>query len=466
MSYSLSAFFSDPVLRGPTIGCVLMCLGASLMGVILFLKKQALVGEALAHASYPGVVLGVLVAGILGVSSENELKLLLFILTGAFCSSLLGLLLIHILNIKGRVSPDAALCFVLSSFFGIGIAIASEIQFSYTSLYKQIFSYLYGQAATMGDLHILIYALLSAWIVASICLFYKELQLILFDRDYAKSLGLPVKAVEAFVFFLVTLALVVGIRSVGVVLISGMLIAPAAAARQFTHRLSLVFVLAGLFGSISGFLGNYFSVQLTDALALLYPGARIILPTGPMIVLTACFIALAALFLAPERGVLLKRMRVFQFRRRRIVENLLKSWWRFPERQAISWRQLAEQQGISHFYLGLILRGMKKKGLIELSLRQGPSYWVQFLRRLGWDGEVRLTPMGEKKAARIVRLHRLWEVYLVNSIGSRIEQVHASAEEMEHILTPELERELTLLLHDPRQDPHHQPIPPREEGAL
>jgi manganese/zinc/iron transport system permease protein len=91
------------------------------------------------------------------------------------------------------------------------------------------------------------------------------------------------------------------------------------------------------------------------------------------------------------------------------------------------------------------------------------------MERQGWikrekNDYYHLTKEGQQRAAKIVRLHRLWEVYLTNYLGMGGERVHRNAEDMEHILTPELERELTLLLKDPKQDPHQQPIPPREEG--
>ena len=63
------------------------------------------------------------------------------------------------------------------------------------------------------------------------------------------------------------------------------------------------------------------------------------------------------------------------------------------------------------------------------------------------------------RAARIIRLHRLWEVYLANYLGFKVDRVHRNAEEMEHIITPELEKELISLLEDPTHDPHSQPIP-------
>jgi len=444
---SLFSFFVDPVLRAPTVGCMLMCLGASLVGVIVFLRRQSLIGEVLSHAAYPGVILGTLFAGIFFVQTFEELKLALFALTGAFITSLLGLWLIHFMEEYCKVPSDAALCFVLSTFFGIGLTIASEVQFSFTSLYKQVLTYLYGQAATMTDIHIAIYGILALGISLLIILLYKEIQVITFDKQYAKSLGINIKTINILIFMLVTLSVIIGIRSVGVVLMSAMLIAPAAAARQFTHRLPVMFLLAGLFGLGSGFFGIYFSVILTDYFSTYFPSARLILPTGPMIVLVASFICIGSLLFAPERGLVIRFMRIAAFRYRCIGENVLKAIWRVGPDTSLHLNQLANYQACSKKYLCFILWRLCNRG------------WIQ----RDDAGKYLLTCDGRYKAARIVRLHRLWEVYLVDYLGIGAERVHKNAEEMEHILTPELERELTFLLNDPKEDPHHQPIPPREE---
>jgi manganese/zinc/iron transport system permease protein len=445
IAQSLISFFIDPVLRAPTLGCMLMCLAASLMGVIVFLRRQSLIGEALSHASYPGVILGVLAAGILSIQESQELQLSILALIGAFLTSLLGLWVIHSLERHMRVPSDAALCFVLSTFFGIGLTITSEVQFSFTSLYKQALTYLYGQAATMTDVHIAIYGVLALVVMIMILLFYKELQVMTFDRQYAKSLGICVRSIDLLLFILVAIAVIIGIRSVGVVLMSAMLIAPAVAARQFTNRLSILLMLAAVFGMLSGFLGNYFSVQLTESLAEAYPSARIILPTGPMIVLVATVICTVSLLFAPERGLLIRLWRIARFRYTCICENILKQMWRIDPNAAISLEQIGKYQTISRVYLKFLLRRMAQNGWIE---REN-------------DDLYRLTADGQHRAAHIVRLHRLWEVYLANYLGIGAERVHRNAEEMEHILTPELERELTLLLKDPKQDPHQQPIPAR-----
>jgi len=445
IAQSLFSFFTDPVLRAPTLGCMLMCLAASLMGVIVFLRRQSLIGEALAHASYPGVILGIVAAGLLAIPDGEELQLSVLILFGAFLTSLLGLWAIHFLEKKMRVPGDAALCFVLSTFFGIGLTITSEVQFSFTSLYKQSLNYLYGQAATMTDIHIVIYGVLALVVIVMILLLYKELQVITFDRAYAKSLGISVQTIDILLFILVAIAVIIGIRSVGVVLMSAMLIAPAVAARQFTNRLSILLMLAAFFGMLSGFFGNYFSVELTDLLSHAYPSARIILPTGPMIVLVATAICILALLFAPERGLLIRIWRIARFRFTCICENILKEMWRIDPKGIFSVEQVVKYQTISPFYLKWILWRMRRNGWIEQEA----------------NNAYRLTSDGQYRAANIVRLHRLWEVYLANYLGMGVERVHRNAEEMEHILTPELENELTLLLNDPKQDPHQQPIPAR-----
>ncbi|MFV0340904.1 MAG: metal ABC transporter permease, partial [Parachlamydiaceae bacterium] len=152
MPFDLFAYFTDPVLRAPMIGSILMSVAAALIGVLVFLKKESLLGEALSHASYPGLVMGVLLSGFLyGDVGENVFGALFF-MGGALLSSILGLKLIHFLETKVQVKQDAALCFVLSFFFGVGILVASRVQFTYSTLYKQVEVYFYGQSATMTDI--------------------------------------------------------------------------------------------------------------------------------------------------------------------------------------------------------------------------------------------------------------------------------------------------------------------------
>lgn len=440
-------YFTDSVLRGPTIGCMLMCFTAGIIGVLVFLRRQSLLGETLSHATYPGVILGVIGASMLSLTVADDTCVAIAIMTGAFLSAVAGLFCVQFLERKLSVRSDAALCFVLSAFFGIGLTLASRVQFSHPLFYRRIQGYLYGQAATMTDTHIFIYCILTIVVVAAIVLLYKEFQLLIFDRIYGKSLGVRIKLVDSIAFILTVTAVVIGIRSVGVVLMSAMLIAPAAAARQFSQRLSVIFILAGFFGLLSGFLGNYLSTEVTIFLAAIYPEDQFSLPTGPMIVVVASTICVLALLLAPERGLLPRLMRIARFRYKTLCENILKQFWRQGMEQELSFKVITDYQHVSPFYLHWVLSQLMHNGWLENTSK----------------GHYKLTSDGYQWASRIIRLHRLWEVYLTECIGLGADKVHRNAEEMEHIITPQLEEELTLLLDNPKRDPHHQPIPPKEE---
>lgn len=426
-------FFTDPVLRAPTWGCMLMCLASSLMGVWVFLRKRSLLTESLSHAAYPGAVIGAAAWGLLFPGMDQGA--FFAIMGGALLTSWLGLKAIEWLEWKGKVRPDAALCFVLAVFFGSGIAAGSAMQSSLPVWYRQVQLMLFGQSATMTDAHIAIYGILASAAALFLILTFRPLQASLFDRNFAASLGLPVSRLEKAVFWLLLLSLIVGIRSVGVILMSGMAIAPAVAARQYSDRLQTIFILAGIFGALSGLLGNILSVAISTS------GANLSLPTGPMIVLSGTAIALFSLLFAPKRGWCFRIARIFAFRFRCLRENILKGLWK---KDALSFNALKEAHQIPRLMLRYALWSLRREG------------WI-----LKMDHSFFLTEDGRQKASSVVRLHRLWELYLTEALGFHVEKVHRTAEEMEHILTPEIEEKLTRLLSNPTLDPHQQPIPER-----
>lgn len=405
-------FFTDPVLRAPTWGCILMCIASSALGVLIFLRKKSLLSESLSHATYPGACLGLALFALLFPQAEEWT--FLAVLGGAFVSSLLGLKTIQKLE-NEKTPSDAALTFVLAVFFGVGILIASVLQSIKPAWTRQTHMLLFGQAATMNDTHIWIYGALVVLVILFLILTFRPLQAALFDPEFAKSAKIPVPILEKILFWLLIFSLIVGIRSVGVILMSGMVIAPAVAARQFSNKLKNVLVLASFFGALSGLLGNVFSVMAD-------------LPTGPTIVLVGTTIALLALFFAPSRGLCSRLLRILSFRLRCLEENILKAMW--------------------------------KKKMVELSSWSEKLAFFR-LRNHGWVDANGLTADGMKKATAIVRIHRLWELYLTEELGFHAEKVHRTAEEMEHIITKEMEERLTKLLENPKQDPHQQPIPER-----
>lgn len=441
---SIGAFFTDSLLRAPMIGSILMCMATALIGVFLFLRKESLLGEALSHGAYPGIVLSALVSSFFFRTPGADGGIVA--LVGAFFSAFLGLKMIGWLKKSLKIHSDASLCLILSLFFGVGVLVVSRLQITHPLWVRNVHTYLYGQAATLLDGHILLYAVLLSVTVSVIVVLFRPLQWVHFDREYSQSVGAKVKCVETVIELLLIFSIVIGMRSVGVVLLTGMLIAPAVGVRPWTHVLSRLLVLAALFGGVSGFLGNYLSVSLPYFL----DKPDLILPTGPMILLCAVALCTLSLFLAPRSGVFSRYYRYLQFKNRCELENLIKRLWKEGEERIFTASELRGFIPYSPLRQWALLGKMRREG------------WLQ----KGDEQTFRLSSEGLHRGAHIVRLHRLWEVYLVDYLGQHKDQVHRSAEQIEHILSPEMESELTNLLKHPKHDPHAQPIPQRNESIL
>ena len=143
-----------------------------------------------------------------------------------------------------------------------------------------------------------------------IVLFWKEFKISSFDVDFASTLGFPAKAIGLFISFLIVITVIIGIQAAGVILISAMIISPAVAARQWTDRLSVMVVLAGIFGGLSGFIGTAVSISKSD------------LPTGPVIVMIIGIIVLFSIMFSSKRGIVFKIIR--NSKRKKILTEELK----------------------------------------------------------------------------------------------------------------------------------------------
>lgn len=441
MLTNMLSYFTDPVLQAPTIACMLMCLSAALIGVIVFIQKSSLIGETLSHATYPGVILAACVLQSFHLISGKILPI--FVLSFAAISAYIALKLIHYLQKRFAISQDASLCTVLAIFFGVGITLASYAQSNFSKLFVQVQTFLYGQAATMTNEYITIYAILAFIIILVIVVAHKEILVVNFDRTLANTLGIANKWIDNVISLLLVCAIVIGIRGVGLILMSGMLIAPAIVARYFSNSLKRMFLVAGLVGLFSGFMGVFLSVEIGHLATAVDSVKTLSLPTGPMIILVAGSACLFAIIFAPKKGVLVRCIRNYRFKNKCLVENILKSIWR------INCHKEAHISDIAKY-----IPQPKWRLLISIS----------FLVRQGWLNKTdlhsyTLTHEGRSKAEHIIRLHRLWEVYLVDYLGFGEEKVHKNAEEVEHFITPDLEAKLIELMDNPKQDPHNQPIP-------
>ena len=417
--------------RNVLAGAALLGVVGGVLGCFALLRRQSLLGDALAHAALPGVCLGYLVAG-----AKSPLPLF----AGALAAGLVGALFILATVRWSRVKEDSAIGIVLSVFFGLGIVLLTYIQKLPAGNQSGLDKYLFGQAATLGTDDVRLAAWLSAAVLAAVALGYKELKLLSFDREFAASLGLPVRTAEVALTMLLVVAVVVGLRTVGVVLIVATLITPAAAARQWTDRLGWMVVFAAAIGAASGALGALASASV----------AR--LPTGPAIVLVASAVLVVSLLFAPRRGLAWAKLRERRVAARIRRENLLKDLYRLGE-SAGCWTGFAPAP---------LLMGVRGQTARELSRSARPLVERGLLERTG--DALRLTARGLGEAARVVRKHRLWELYLTRRLELARDHVHRDAEAMEHALTDAAVADLERQLGYPTTDPHGRPIPPPPPG--
>jgi manganese/zinc/iron transport system permease protein len=306
--------FTDPILRASTLGCIFLSIAAALVGVFTLLRHQPLIGEVISHAAYPGVILTALTFATAIPEATYDTSFILLICIGGGITALCSISLVGFMERKLAISSDASLCFTLAIFFGIGVALVSQMQLSHPQWYRYLQTYLFGQTATLRDVHIFLYFSIAAAVIVFIILFYKELQIATFDISFAKFIGLQAKKLQILFCLLLVLAIVIGIHAVGVVLMSAMLIAPGVTARQLSDRLPAILWLSGLSGAISGYLGSLSSLLINNYLEELYPGERLSIPTGPAIVLVAMTLCLLALLLAPKKGIFPKQLSLFRFR--------------------------------------------------------------------------------------------------------------------------------------------------------
>ena len=219
------------------------------------------------------------------------------LMAGAALAGIAGVLLVIAITRSTRIKQDAALGIILSVFFGFGLMLLTFLQRDPNARQAGLNHFLFGQAATMLAGDVLLMALFGGAALLLLLVFWKEFKLLSFDRDFGSSLGFRMSALEVLLTFLLVIAIVIGLQAVGVVLMSAMIVAPAAAARQWTDRLGVMVLLSGLFGAAAGVLGATIS-SLASGLS-----------TGPVIVLCISAIAGLSLLFGSSRGLVWATLR-------------------------------------------------------------------------------------------------------------------------------------------------------------
>jgi len=284
---NMAELLSDYTARNVALGSSLLGVTSGVLGCFAVLRRQGLLGDVLAHAALPGICLAYLLT-----NSKSSLVLLL---GAAIAGWLAALALLQIVQ-QARLSEDSALGIVLSTFFAAGITLLTFLTKRGDAQGAGLDRFLFGQAAALIEEDVLVIAVLAAIAIGATALFYKEFKLLTFDALFARSIGLPTQALSVLLTSLVVVAIVIGLQTVGVVLMAAMLIGPAVAARQWTDRLGVMVALAALFGAAAGLAGALISLSAEN------------IPTGPVTILSLTLIVLFSLLLAPARGLVWRRL--------------------------------------------------------------------------------------------------------------------------------------------------------------
>tara|TARA_B100000809_G_scaffold203269_1_gene204261 strand:- start:1193 stop:2308 length:1116 start_codon:yes stop_codon:yes gene_type:complete len=338
----LTDFFTDYTLRTITLGTAILGAICGMLGSFAVLRKQSLLGDAISHAALPGIALSFLITG---VKDAN------YILIGALISGLVGTFWIKGIVKRTRLKSDTALGLILSLFFGFGMLLLTFIQKMPNANQAGLDKYLFGQAATLVEKDVWVMAGVTGVCLVVLLLFWKELKLLLFDADYTKTLGFNTRFLDILITSFIVLAIVLGLQTVGVVLMSAMLLAPAAAARQWTNSLGVMVILAAIFGALSGVFGTAISASENN------------LSTGPVIVLVAASFVVVSFIFSPGRGLLFREIR---FRKNRTELHLKKTL-------TFMYQIVKTHENISHPHAIRILnnfQGFTKKTLTKLEKQQ------------------------------------------------------------------------------------------------
>jgi len=284
---NIAELLSDYTARNVALGSSLLGVISGVLGCFAVLRRQGLLGDVLAHAALPGICLAYLLT-----NSKSSLVLLL---GAAIAGWLAALALLQIVQ-QARLGEDSALGIVLSTFFAVGITLLTFLTKRGDAQGAGLDRFLFGQAAALIEEDVFVIAVLAAIAIGATALFYKEFKLLTFDALFARSIGLPTQALSVLLTSLVVVAIVIGLQTVGVVLMAAMLIGPAVAARQWTDRLGVMVALAALFGAAAGLAGALISLSAEN------------IPTGPVTILSLTLIVVFSLLFAPARGLVWRRL--------------------------------------------------------------------------------------------------------------------------------------------------------------
>ncbi len=408
------------------LASVLVGITCGLLGVFIVLRNMSLIGDALSHAILPGVVAGFMIAG----------HSIFAFFTGSVIAGLLAALSITWLQRHVKTKEDAAIGIVFSAMFALGIVGISAVT-RQEGVHLDMKDFLFGNVLGISDQDIWLTSLIMAYTLLCLVAFYRFFFVTTFQSVVAGTTGISSNLLHYFLMMLLSFAVVASLQSVGVILVVAMLIIPAATALLLSNRLKVVLLLSALTGMASASLGLVAAILLETT-------------PGPAMTLVATLFYLLAMAFSPQKGLVVRWFRQQKRRRLQQQEDLLKALVKEQEAGHRATEEVAAALGLSPSSLLSHLRPLQRR------------HWLERADRF----EVQLSAEGLRRGYQLIRAHRMWESYLVQSMGLQASQIHQQAEQYEHHLPEGFLQELSEELGHPITDPHGSPIPQAGQQAI
>jgi manganese/zinc/iron transport system permease protein len=407
------------------IGALFLGISAGIVGSLVLLRDRALIGDALAHGTLPGICTAFLISVLSGYSEKNSVILL----TGATCTGIVAILTVHAIVHYTRLTEDTAIGIVLSTFFGAGVALLSFLQQFGRGNVAGLNHFIYGQAAAMQRNEVLMISIIALLATILALILFKEFRLLCFDEDFAKSEGWPVNRLDLVLMGLVVLVVVAGLQAVGMILVIALLIIPPAAARLWTEKMSSMTLLSSIIGGASGYIGA--------ALSATYPN----LPAGSIIVLTTSSVFAVSLLFAPTRGLVSRALKVARLRFQVAEDHLLLEAYEYlsetgqlPQNELDNLAKVSEDAQsrslvVPYLALPIIQLWSLPKRSIVIIWGKGRNLY-RFDEN---EAQLQITIRGLKRISALAHSHVTWEERLLHHPDVDHSLAHTTADYVEHL---------------------------------
>ncbi len=406
----------------PLIVGTLISLVCSVVGCFIVLRRMSFLADAIAHAMLAGVIGGYLIMKIVFGQEAH----LVGMLGGAILAGIVTVAMIGFITRVSRIKQDTAIGIMYTGIFGLG-ALAVSIKSIGGYVHIDITHYIIGNVLAVSNQELWLLAVVSTIVLCSVILFFRPLQITSFDPVMAASIGIPVVAVDYLLTACTSLVVVSGVRVAGVILVVALIITPAASAYLLTDRLNRMVIISAAIGILGYWLGFFLTIVMGSS-------------PGPTIVVTMTLIFLLVLVLAPRYGILADWIRQSSSVPQEVMEDVLGAILR-ASGNVVAINDIVSTVASPNIRVRRAIRLLARKHLLKCD-----------------GGSVALTESGEREATRLVRAHRLWETYLLQT-GESSERIHEKAHQLEHISDQKTVDYLDDKLGHPITDPHGTVIP-------